>query len=253
MSNTGILLHIPHASKLIPSRWRSIFLLTDELLEKELITMTDGFTDELFNLGSKTDRLEFPVSRLLVDPERFPEDADEPMSAKGMGAVYTKTHDGQPLKHDNQRALIMKEYYFPHHEKLEDWVQAQLDKSGRCLIIDCHSYPSSPISCDLSQEPNRPDFCLGTAEPHTPASLVAASVRAFEHFGYSITVDIPYAGTIVPLKFFGTDSRVSSMMIEVNRKLYMDEVGGLKNENFGHTKSNLLSCLELIIENWISV
>jgi len=253
MSNNGILLHIPHASKVIPKQWRSIFLLTDELLEKELITMTDSFTDELFDLGAKTDRLEFPVSRLLVDPERFSEDADEPMSAKGMGAVYTKTHDGQPLKHDNQRASLMEEYYFPHHIKLEDWVQSQLDNSGRCFIIDCHSYPSLPISCDLSQEPNRPDFCLGTAEPHTPASLVAASVRAFESFGYSVTVDKPYAGTIVPLKFFGTDPRVSSMMIEVNRKLYMDEKTGEKSDRFERTKLNLLSCLELIIENWTSV
>jgi N-formylglutamate deformylase len=253
MSNTGILLHIPHASTVIPSEWRSVFLLGDELLKEELITMTDAFTDELFDLGSKTDRLEFPVSRLLVDPERFPEDADEPMSSNGMGAVYTKTHDGRPLKHDNQRAKLMEEYYFPHHTKLEDWVQFQLDYSGRCLIIDCHSYPSMPISCDLNQEPNRSDICLGTTEPHTPADLVATSIRAFESFGYSVAVDTPYAGTIVPLRFFGTESRVSSMMIEVNRKLYMDELTGLKNENFHYTKSNVLSCLESIFEHWTSV
>ena len=246
----SVLLHIPHASRLLPDEWKSLYMLSDELLNRELVIMTDAYTDELFDLGGKADRLEFSVSRLLVDPERFPEDSDEPMAAKGMGAVYVKTHDGKPLKSDNQREELMKAYYYPHHGKLEAWVQRQLDTSGRCLIIDCHSYPSSPIACDRNQDPDRPDFCLGTAEPHTPPSLVEGAVAAFEDLGYSISVDEPYSGTIVPLKFFGTDPRVLSIMIEVNRRLYMDEVTGKKNVGFERTKAKLTTCLRQIVDYW---
>ena len=243
----SVLLHIPHASQQIPGEWKSLFLLSDEQLNQELVTMTDAFTDELFDLGGRADRLEFAVSRLLVDPERFPVDADEPMAAKGMGAVYVKTHDCRPLKSDTSREELMNAYYYPHHAKLEAWVKRNLDRQGRCLIIDCHSYPSTPIPCDRNQDPNRPDFCLGTTEPHTPTSLVQGAVGAFEDFGYSISVDEPYSGTMVPLKFFGTDPRVSSIMIEVNRKLYMDEATGEKSEGFERTKTNLTTCLERIV------
>ena len=53
--------------------------------------MTDHFTDELFAGSSGTARVVYPVSRLVVDPERFVDDAQETMVSRGMGVIYTKT------------------------------------------------------------------------------------------------------------------------------------------------------------------
>jgi hypothetical protein len=41
----------------------------------------------------------FPVSRLVVDPERFVDDATEPMAACGMGVIYTQTSQRMPLRY----------------------------------------------------------------------------------------------------------------------------------------------------------
>lgn len=61
--------------------------------------MTDAFTDELFAPTSfEAARVIFPISRLVCDVERFPDDADEPMALQGMGAVYVKTTNGEPLR-----------------------------------------------------------------------------------------------------------------------------------------------------------
>ena len=50
--------------------------------------MTDTFTAELFPpTAHAAERIVFPVSRLVCDVERFPDDADEPTAARGMGAV----------------------------------------------------------------------------------------------------------------------------------------------------------------------
>lgn len=211
--------------------------------------MTDAWTDELFDVDG-VDRLEFPVSRLLVDPERFDQDADEPMAAVGMGAVYTRTHDGKELKTTAARSALMTAYYYPHHLQMEQWVQTQLKVSERCLIIDCHSFPSSPLPCDQDQHANRPDICLGTADPHTPQYLLKAAKKAFEDLGYNVSVDQPYAGTIVPLKWYGKDSRVGSIMVEVNRRLYMDEEKGDQNSGCGRTKADLITCLGIIVKSW---
>ncbi len=85
----SVLLHIPHASMQIPEQWASIFYLKDQDLRRELIAMTDSYTDELFASGHLAEVLRFPVSRLLVDPERFLPDDQEPMSCRGI-APFTQ-------------------------------------------------------------------------------------------------------------------------------------------------------------------
>ena len=59
-----------------------------------------------------------------------------------------------------------------------------------------------------------------------------AIVAAVKEAGYSVTVDTPFAGALVPLAFYQNDRRVWSVMIEVNRRAYMDEHSGLKNPGF---------------------
>lgn len=244
-----VLLHVPHASVEIPDPWRALFALSDDELQRELVVMTDRYTDELFVLEG-TDRLEFPVSRLLVDPERFERDEDEPMAARGMGAVYARTHDGRPLKDVSQRERLMDAYYRPHHRALSDWAETALREHGRCLIVDGHSFPSRPLPCDLDQTPERPDFCVGTCAPHTQELLRDAAVGALGRHGESVQVDRPYAGTIVPLSHLGSDPRVSSVMIEVRRGLYMDEENGHRAGAFSDVADMLASVLCEVVERW---
>ncbi|MCL0044082.1 N-formylglutamate amidohydrolase [Dehalococcoidia bacterium] len=74
--------------------------MDDAGLDSELLAMTDLFTDQLFGQAGSYGATLFinRVSRLVMDPERFPDDQDEPMSAKGMGAIYTKTSQGGDLR-----------------------------------------------------------------------------------------------------------------------------------------------------------
>jgi N-formylglutamate deformylase len=245
-----ILLHIPHASTAIPDRWRETFLLDGNELEREILVMTDRYTDELFDLGDAADRLVFPVSRLLVDVERFHNDHDEPMAEKGMGAVYTKTHDGRPLKSAERRGELMSAYYVPHHDALEHWAAESLEHYGRCLILDCHSFPSHPLPCDMSQSPDRPDICIGTSKLHSQPGLVAAARSAFEARGWSVKLDVPYFGTMVPLPYFGREPRLASVMVEVNRRLYLDETSGEKLGSFPEIKQDLVGALKDIVAYW---
>jgi N-formylglutamate amidohydrolase len=87
---SSIILHIPHASRAIPKDVRSTLLPGDERIARELLVMTDAWTDEILaHFRPEAERVIFPVSRLVVDPERYPNDVDEPMAARGMGAIYT--------------------------------------------------------------------------------------------------------------------------------------------------------------------
>jgi N-formylglutamate deformylase len=230
------ILHIPHASRTIPAHVRQELLLDDAALKFELLTMTDAYTDELFALsvrGAVTVR--HPVSRLVVDPERFRDDVSEPMAARGMGAVYTRTADGRPLRAAadvTDRERLLAEWYDPHHRRLTDAVERALNHHGHCLIIDCHSFPSVPLPCDLDSSVPRPAICIGTDSFHTPPGLVAAAIGFCERRQLTVAVDEPFAGSIVPNRWYRTDPRVLSVMVEVNRALYMDESNGEKLPDF---------------------
>jgi N-formylglutamate deformylase len=82
------------------------------------------------------------------------------------------------------------------------------------------------------QDPVRPDICLGTDPFHTPPALTDSIEQFFRTLGWAVYRDKPYKGTYVPLKFYGRDRRFSSIMIELNRKLYMDEEAGEKRMSF---------------------
>jgi N-formylglutamate amidohydrolase len=106
---------------------------------------------------------------------------------------------------------------------LTESVEQKLNKHNFAIIIDCHSFANTPFETDLDKSPNRPDICLGVDEFHTPKWLVEQIKHRFKQHGLSVNINSPYSGTIVPTKFFQKDGRVRSIMIEINRKLYMKE------------------------------
>ena len=82
------IIHLPHASREIPADLRPTFLIDDAALERELDRMTDHYTDELFAVpATAAATVRFPVSRFVVDPERFEDDAEERMAQRGQGVV----------------------------------------------------------------------------------------------------------------------------------------------------------------------
>lgn len=225
-----MIFHIPHSSTVLPERYLADFALSAEDLREELRLMTDWHTKELFRaawqqLGCA---IEFPVSRLLVDPERFADDNAETMAALGMGVIYTHTAHSKPLRYPGtdqgtRRAQLLQEFYLPHHAALTAAVDKELAATNQTLIVDCHSFPSAPLPYELDQSRDRPDICIGTDEFHTPDWLRDQLVQGFEACGYSVTVNRPFAGALTPAEYYGKDKRVQSVMIEVNRQLYMDE------------------------------
>lgn len=226
-----MILHVPHGSRALTAEARRSILLDDEALATELDHMTDAHTG-LIAAGAAAAAtrspwvLENPYSRLVVDPERFPDEREE-MSAVGMGAVYTRTSHGQRLRHadhERDRALLAR-HYRPYAAALSDLVDARLAATGRAVIVDLHSYPSRPLPYELHADGPRPAICLGTDPFHTPPELVAAARDAFAGFG-DVELDTPFAGCYVPLKHYRRQPAVTGIMVEIRRDTYLDEPGG---------------------------
>ncbi|MEC8544147.1 MAG: N-formylglutamate amidohydrolase [SAR324 cluster bacterium] len=153
----------------------------------------------------------FPVSRLVVDPERFSDDSQEPMSQVGMGVTYTRGSLRQPLREQLSKAKrqeLLERYYIPHHQKLTEAVEESLLANEHCLIIDGHSFPALPLPYELEQTSFRPDFCLGTDDFRRPGELVAKVEKILESGGYSTARDQPFSQTIFPMKHYHKEQSV---------------------------------------------
>ena len=252
--NILTVLHIPHSSIYIPDEERENILLSDESLAVEILKMTDWYTNELFaaDIG-KCVTVCYPVSRLIVDPERFEDDALEIMASRGMGVIYTKTSDEKALRHAVDavsRKRMLEKYYIPHHEKLSQAVSSILSLNRKALVIDCHSFPSSPLPYETDQDKNRPDICLGTDSFHTPAWLTESAKEYFNEQGFSVYKDRPFSGTLVPAEHFQKEKAVSGIMIEINRKLYMDEKTGRRLSDFGLVKRSVCSVISRLMQHY---
>ena len=99
---------------------------------------------------------------------------------------------------------------------------------------------------DLNQHPDRPDFNIGTDAFHTPGCIVDTAVEFFSHEGFTLGIDRPYHGTMVPVKYYRKDKHVASVMLEVNRKLYLAEGSRLKNERFDEIKGMISRFLRIL-------
>ena len=123
--------------------------------------------------------------------------------------------------------------------KLEHLVNDVAERSGVCLIVDCHSFPSVALPYELDQTSLRADICIGTDPFHTPQTVRDAIIAAAEADGYSVAVDTPFSGALVPLSSYRKDHRILSVMIEVNRRLYMEEKSGKKKHGLGKVCATL--------------
>ena len=231
-----IVLHIPHSSISIPLK--EGYVVSDEILNRELLKLTDWYTDDLFHSSEEiTIRADF--SRIFCDPERFSDDSKEVMAEFGMGVLYETSDNGDIIRNVSLelREKILAEYYWKHHKRLSQAVAGQLKLFGKALIIDCHSYPSHPLKRDRRQELDRPDFNIGTDAYHTPQVLVDISRDFFAKRGYSLGIDWPYNGSMVPLEYYQQNRNVQTIMLEVNRKLYLKQPTNERSESYLEIKS----------------
>lgn len=242
----GILLHIPHAGLVVPWFSRRKFLLSKKELQHEIEYSADRFSDELF-LNENCNFLLSKYSRLFCDMERFRSDDDEYMSKVGRGAVYAKTFGGKDLLHatHSYKSRVLKKYYDVYHKKLNRLTKKIIREHGYCLILDCHTFSESFFE---KSDENFPDICIGVEKGFNNKKILSLVTDYFNQLNYSVAINFPYSQSMVPSDYLNTDSApLVSIMIEVNKKIYMNEKVFEKSENFNTLCLQIKELINLLI------
>jgi N-formylglutamate amidohydrolase len=202
----------------------------------------DAYVDRLFAsvvaLGAPLLRANFP--RAFLDVNREPFELDPRMFegrlpsfantrsmrvAGGLGTVPRVVADGQEIY---ARRLPVTEatariegLYKPYHRALRGLVQRTARSHGHCVLIDCHSMPSSSLGRDPEM---KADVVLGDRYGTACApSLINGFETAFRARGFRVVRNKPYAGGFITEHYGEPNLGRHALQIEVSRGLYMNE------------------------------
>lgn len=174
-----------------------------------------------------------------------------PMAIRGLGLIKTKSRYGEPLQEKKLSVAEVQErldvYYHPYHRELKRIMDETLARHGMLWHLSCHcmSAVGAPTHGDAGKE--RADFCLGNFHGETASAefteLVASTLRAA---GYSVAINEPYVGYELNTRYGAPQRGVESLMIEINKKLFMDTKTFRKTEGFGKLKATLDGLLKVL-------
>ncbi len=232
----NILLHIPHSSTSFPVNTPYTF---DDLNVEERL-LIDYYTVELFtplNNMEQVSSLVFPYCRLYCDVERL---VNDPLELQGLGISYVRHHHF-PSRYASFSTL---QSAFPLYADFHAAVSKQMvEKGSDLLLIDCHSFSAKPNL--LNTNPPDIDICIGYNDDDTrPTDAVLTAIaHHFRSRGYKVGINTPFSNS----KTFSVPLPYHSVMIEVNKRLYMNESTLEKSPGFLPLQRDLQSLYRVLL------
>jgi len=247
----------PHSGR----NYSATFLAQSALDPLTLRRSEDSFVDELFDcvpeLGAPFLKALFP--RAYLDPNREPYELDPSMFkdalpsfvntaslrvAAGLGTIARVVSSGaeiyrQKLPFSDAEDRIARLYH-PYHDALAELTDETVARFGCCLLIDCHSMPSIGGPTERDRGASRVDVVLGDCYGSACAPIVTDTVEAiFRKLGYRVVRNSPYAGGFTTRHYGRPADGRHALQIELNRRLYMDEITHTKSPGFAQIRNHL--------------
>ena len=191
--------------------------------------------------------------RAYVDANRAHDDLDpaqidgtypEPLrptikSELGIGMCWTRVPPeggslyAKPLTASQVKSRV-DDYHRPYHLQLRRLLDQTYVRFGSVWHINCHSMQNQASA--MSTQPKgttRPDFVLGDLDGTSCDPAFTQFVCAFlRQRGYAVAINDPYKGMELIRANGNPATGRHSMQIEVNRRLYMNEISRLPHDGF---------------------
>jgi len=160
-------------------------------------------------------------------------------SQLGIGLCWTRVPpEGEPLYATpltvTEVLNRVQTYHKPYHQQLRRLLDQSHARFGTVWHINCHSMQNhaSAMSTQAKGTP-RPDFVLGDLDGVSCDPVFTQTIYSFLlERGYNVVINDPYKGMEL-IRANGSPSLGRhSIQIEVNRRLYMDEITRLPSDGF---------------------
>lgn len=214
--------------------------------------MIDWYTDELFHTDRvRVTKVVSEICRTLCDVERMVYD---PLEKIGYGIINKRMiKRSYPYSSGSSHIAFKEEFFDPTCKELLEyytmyqsrlvyaimnnayWVRQKYFGDNSVLLLDCHSFSSMPTAlCDPGPQEQQVDICLGYNDDATcpPQELIDFVASYFEDLGYRVGRNTPFSHS----KTVECPVPYHSLMIEVNKRCYMNEQTLEKTEGFARLR-----------------
>lgn len=136
----------------------------------------------------------------------------------------------------------------PYHRALQQIMDAAHANFGRVLHINCHSMNSVAGKMGEGGEGSeRADFVLGDRDGTTCDATFTEFVRAtLTAMGYHVKVNDPYKGVELVRAYSDPARGRHSLQVEINKRLYMDELRCEPHSGFARLQANLTALVDAL-------
>lgn len=225
-----------------------------------LASTWDAWIDELWGAASRgrAPVLAARFHRSFIDANRARDDIDadlldgtwpEPLNPgaaclRGMGLIRRLALPdvpmyAAPLPLAEVQGRIA-DYYDPYHQALSDLIEAAHARFGLSVHVDCHSMKSVGNRMNVDAGQARPDMVVSDRMGQAcDPFLLRWAVSLLRGLGYRVQVNHPYQGAELVRRHGRPDRGRSSLQIEINRALYMDEKRLARHEGFDRLARDL--------------
>ncbi len=245
---TPLVFTSPHSGRYYPPG----FLRRSRLDPLTLRRSEDCFVEELAGgapaLGAPLLEATFP--RALIDANREPWELDPAMFAgrlpdwvntrsprvgAGLGTIPRIISSGETIHAGKldfaEASRWIEAYWHPWHAALAGLIEQTRARFGVCMVVDCHSMPSSAAA--------GAEIVLGDGHGTTCAAAVTDLLEqeALSRH-YAVRRNDPYAGGYITRHYGNPAAGLHAIQIEFSRRLYMDERRMTKLAGFARLKDD---------------
>lgn len=240
----------PHSGTKYPDDFQ--YAVPFELLRAGEDTDVHVLWESLPSVGATLLAAEFP--RAYIDPNRDIEDIDADMLAEpwptpispsektrlGIGLIWrdAKKNGNGPIY---DRKLPVAEvqnriatYHAPYHAAMREHIEAAYARFGAVWHLNLHSMPADSYEA-LQIQSDHPlaDFVLGDRDGTTAAPEFTAMVaETLKKRGFSVAINDPFKGVALIARLGRPAECRHSLQVEVNRRLYMNEITRERSAGF---------------------
>lgn len=227
---------LPHSGCHYPENLRA----ASRLSLRNLRRSEDAFLEQLYDWAPQLDSslILTPFARAYIDVNRDPHEKDASLvgdiaevaksgerARAGLGVVPRIVGQGLDIYSgtisSSDVTQRIEQVHRPYHAALSQLIARSVSHHGFALLFDCHSMPSGRLL-------GRTVAPVVIGDRHgssCAASLSHAAMAAFGAQGLRAVRNDPYAGGYTTCHYGRPDHGVHVLQIEIDRSLYMDEIG----------------------------